>query len=390
MENRAQVELPVELTAGTRLKVSAAGEVASARWTLPPLGSRELLLTLPAEDVEDFKGEIVLMARGASQAVAVSAAPAGPWLRLQSATTDPPSVLQTDSVLQVPKNPGNLVLTLRNAGGQPAALFADVPSGFQVEGEALGKSLRPKSDAILTVSVAGGMREAPTGELNLTFGGESLKFSLKGDVPEAPAGAGSSASSGFFSKDSTGSNHGAAGSRELSLDDREMRTLAMVQRTGIFPQGSVFDRSLPDVTAGGVPRFGSDSVTFVMKDLGPDFSFVIFRSVSKPGPGSPLPMKYWVPWENVEQKRLPGVVECTLRPLQPGLRYVICVAARHADGRMGLATDPVFFYPPSRSWAWLGWTLLVLGGIAGAIAWWVRRKNADLVVDDYQAAGGLS
>ena len=71
VENRAQVELPVELTAGTRLKVSAAGEVASARWTLPPLGSRELLLTLPAEDVEDFKGEIVLMARGASQAVAV-------------------------------------------------------------------------------------------------------------------------------------------------------------------------------------------------------------------------------------------------------------------------------------------------------------------------------
>jgi hypothetical protein len=377
--NRTPSALSFLIESSARLRIKPSGA------DIDPLASADIEVELPPTDTADFHSPISVVARSCRVEVPIAASATPPWLRVVEAK----AAKADDGAWLIPINGNAVSLTVENAGGSVAPLFVKFPGGFDIGGFTAGHDLKPGEVAALGVKAQETRGTPPEGNLILELGEDKLSIALRAHRPGRPTSAESAAANDSLLNADTSAREvppstvatEGADEGDLDMPEKEIELRAMMDTVGVFPVGTEFDRSLPEIDAVTLKSLSPSTLVLAWKPVGPDYTYVVFRQEYRPVPGDQVPTRYWVPWEGLEFKKSAKEVSVTLKNLRSGTRHSLRLSVKAPDGRLGQASPPFVASTPSgRPGLW--WKILLGILIAAGLGWfgwrkWTERNLAD-------------
>lgn len=362
LTNRLNAPVDYVLTGSPRLKFSAE------RGALPARGTAEVKVSLEWPDVLEVQSLLSVLALGVRDEVPLTAPPAPPVLILREA---PEWQRDGDRFILLPAaREGALVMA--NEGGRTASLSVILPSGWTSPGYEDGVDLGPRETRRLLL-VPPDRSVDVSGDLEAVLDGQKLVIGLRALArPPQPVVEVVPTRPDALLESSSATAPGLRGDRPVT--EEEKRLQLMVDTLGVFPAGFEVDRSLPELSEVSFGQMAPENVPLLIKSVGAEYSYAVFREEYRPPPGGTRPTRHWLPVNGLQWKATGGTVSTTLEGLSPGVRTLFRFAVQTPDGRIGLPSPPVAVTTPTpKPFPW-GWCFLLVV-LTGAGFWWRRRRR---------------
>jgi hypothetical protein len=361
LTNRLNAPVDYVLTGSPRLKFSAE------RGALSASGTAEVTVSLEWPDVLEVQSLLSVLALGVRDEVPLTAPPAPPVLILREA---PEWQRDGDRFILLPAaRDGALVMA--NEGGRTAPLQVVLPSGWTSPGYEDGVELGPRETRRLLLVPPPDRSVDVSGELEAVLDGQKLVIELRALArPPQPVVEVVPTRPDALLESSSVTAPGLRGDRPLTEEQKRLQLI--VDTLGVFPAGFEVDRSLPELSEVSFGQMAPEKVPLLIKSVGAEYSYAVFREEYRPPPGGTRPTRHWLPVNGLQWKNTGETVSTMLEGLSPGVRTLFRFAVQTSDGRIGLPSPPVAVTTP-KPFPW-GWVVLLVV-LTGAGFWWRRRRR---------------
>jgi hypothetical protein len=362
LTNRLNAPVDYVLTGSPRLKFSAE------RGALSASGTAEVTVSLEWPDVLEVQSLLSVLALGVRDEVPLTAPPAPPVLILREA---PEWQRDGDRFILLPASRDG-ALVMANEGGRTAPLQVVLPSGWTSPGYEDGVELGPRETRRLLLVPPDRLVDV-SGELEAVLDGQKLVIELRALArPPQPVVEVVPTRPDALLESSSVTAPGLRGDRPLTEEQKRLQLI--VDTLGVFPAGFEVDRSLPELSEVSFGQMAPEKVPLLIKSVGAEYSYAVFREEYRPPPGGTRPTRHWLPVNGLQWKNTGETVSTMLEGLSPGVRTLFRFAVQTPDGRIGLPSPPVAVTTPTpKPFPW-GWVFLLVV-LTGAGFWWRRRRR---------------
>jgi hypothetical protein len=362
LTNRLNAPVDYVLTGSPRLKFSAE------RGALSASGTAEVTVSLEWPDVLEVQSLLSILALGVRDEVPLTAPPAPPVLILREA---PEWQRDGDRFILLPASRDG-ALVMANEGGRTAPLQVVLPSGWTSPGYEDGVELGPRETRRLLLVPPDRLVDV-SGELEAVLDGQKLVIELRALArPPQPVVEVVPTRPDALLESSSVTAPGLRGDRPLTEEQKRLQLI--VDTLGVFPAGFEVDRSLPELSEVSFGQMAPEKVPLLIKSVGAEYSYAVFREEYRPPPGGTRPTRHWLPVNGLQWKNTGETVSTMLEGLSPGVRTLFRFAVQTPDGRIGLPSPPVAVTTPTpKPFPW-GWVFLLVV-LTGAGFWWRRRRR---------------
>jgi hypothetical protein len=363
LTNRLNAPVDYVLTGSPRLKFSAE------RGALSASGTAEVTVSLEWPDVLEVQSLLSVLALGVRDEVPLTAPPAPPVLILREA---PEWQRDGDRFILLPASRDG-ALVMANEGGRTAPLQVVLPSGWTSPGYEDGVELGPRETRRLLLVPPPDRSVDVSGELEAVLDGQKLVIELRALArPPQPVVEVVPTRPDALLESSSVTAPGLRGDRPLTEEQKRLQLI--VDTLGVFPAGFEVDRSLPELSEVSFGQMAPEKVPLLIKSVGAEYSYAVFREEYRPPPGGTRPTRHWLPVNGLQWKNTGETVSTMLEGLSPGVRTLFRFAVQTSDGRIGLPSPPVAVTTPTpKPFPW-GWVVLLVV-LTGAGFWWRRRRR---------------
>jgi hypothetical protein len=363
LTNRLNAPVDYVLTGSPRLKFSAE------RGALSASGTAEVTVSLEWPDVLEVQSLLSILALGVRDEVPLTAPPAPPVLILREA---PEWQRDGDRFILLPASRDG-ALVMANEGGRTAPLQVVLPSGWTSPGYEDGVELGPRETRRLLLVPPPDRSVDVSGELEAVLDGQKLVIELRALArPPQPVVEVVPTRPDALLESSSVTAPGLRGDRPLTEEQKRLQLI--VDTLGVFPAGFEVDRSLPELSEVSFGQMAPEKVPLLIKSVGAEYSYAVFREEYRPPPGGTRPTRHWLPVNGLQWKNTGETVSTMLEGLSPGVRTLFRFAVQTSDGRIGLPSPPVAVTTPTpKPFPW-GWVVLLVV-LTGAGFWWRRRRR---------------
>jgi hypothetical protein len=363
LTNRLNAPVDYVLTGSPRLKFSAE------RGALSASGTAEVTVSLEWPDVLEVQSLLSVLALGVRDEVPLTAPPAPPVLILREA---PEWQRDGDRFILLPASRDG-ALVMANEGGRTAPLQVVLPSGWTSPGYEDGVELGPRETRRLLLVPPPDRSVDVSGELEAVLDGQKLVIELRALArPPQPVVEVVPTRPDALLESSSVTAPGLRGDRPLTEEQKRLQLI--VDTLGVFPAGFEVDRSLPELSEVSFGQMAPEKVPLLIKSVGAEYSYAVFREEYRPPPGGTRPTRHWLPVNGLQWKNTGETVSTMLEGLSPGVRTLFRFAVQTPDGRIGLPSPPVAVTTPTpKPFPW-GWVFLLVV-LTGAGFWWRRRRR---------------
>lgn len=406
-------ELPMRFTIEPPPRMKVAKEIEVA-----PKQSLDVEISLSPDDVNVFRGELWIINEPYRERVLVDAAPEPAQAVLAEPAT---GVVDFGSILK--GKTARSKVTLRNIGGEPAVMAAQVAPPFRVMESDAAVSIAPGESREMTVEAGSGQAGKYTGDIVFSGTGGKLSIAARltvtdpntpqsirpmatqsarsARVPVAKATGGAPAASPPKSQPAPGpkaadgkeeekqpppgkEEGGAEPEPKLpKLGQNVSLALGYIATYGLPILKSMMNPDLKKVGDIELVRQGRDHLVLAWKDSEPrPERYLLEEGYNVLNQPTQRWLKAWREMPKVEaQKGRAGSHTVRINGLRPDSRYEMRVLAMDADGKVSEPSDIIFVStaPPFKLPAWTWQALVVVAlGIFGYVYLNIRRGRWEL------------
>ncbi len=379
-----------------RLQGQATVDVAA-------LGAQEIVLKLPATDVQPFQGELILEGEGTVERAQVEASAKPSELKLVSPDND---VLDFAKVEQgsYPKP----TVIIANVGGQALVTSVQATPPFSAQGEGQTFRLDPGQEHQFPVQVSTASLGKFAGELRISGGATTRRVELRAEVvpgtaPIAPPLAVSNPAN-TTSKDKTAESADAASKKGkpkpqkfakdgTSLDPMpqlpprtpaQLKIMNLLATQGPPKPATAFTTGLEGASEIEVVARTSNTITLAWKKtLTEPFGWRVETSQTMLAKASQAHFKVWNPVVRLQKiDGDPQKVTFKILGLKPATQYEFRTYAGDKQGKLSPVSPTVqtSTLEPWRMPAWV-WRVLLIGGLGIALYVLLRVRRGDFELE---------
>jgi hypothetical protein len=372
---------------------SRTNDLLSVSLKLPkPLKINHSELVIPAGGAQSVEVEVdevagmieealVVTSPGCEDRISIRAEPAPPHLKLEGVkeAREEMDVTKPTERTFVIDHTKPAQITVKNAGGSEGLLFCDLPPGFEVTGMVSGEPIAAGGAKTFEIAVKSAPGTLPAGRVVVKLSEDVLFVAVRGTTPAVamldPASQGAAHQMMDVTRVSKDSSDPDAG-WEFASD--EAASVAMfLGFDGVFPRGTIYDPSVPNVTTDlSTPVLKMPTASVTLKPPPAGFHYALFfERFRKNAEG--LSVRCWDPAQNVNFDYGPRETTLTFSNLQYGAKIYMRLMLKNGDGKFGQPTPPFKLITPYEShWfkavAW--WSIAI--ALAGTLTflWWRNRQ----------------